>query len=82
MPGPKAIPTGYRIPPHYRVRTGTIDKAGAITVRHNNRLHHIGLDKRLNRTKVTVLIDNRHIRVVEHDTDQLIRELILGPTRN
>jgi hypothetical protein len=40
---PKAVPTGPIIPTHYRVRHDKIDRWGAVTVRHNSRLHHIGL---------------------------------------
>jgi len=79
---PKAFPTGYHIPPHYRVRTDTIDAAGVITIRYNSHLHHIGLGKRRTGTKVTVLIDDRHIRVLDRDTGTLIRELVLDPTRD
>jgi transposase InsO family protein len=79
---PKAFPTGYHIPPHYRVRHDKIDAAGVITVRHNSRLHHIGLSKHLRGTNVTVLIDNRDIRVLDHTTGQLIRKLVLDPTRD
>ena len=43
---PKAFPTGYQIPPHYRVRHDKIDAAGVITIRYNSHLHHIGLSKR------------------------------------
>jgi transposase InsO family protein len=32
---PKAFPTGYHTPPHYRVRHDRIDAAGVITVRYN-----------------------------------------------
>ena len=79
---PKANPTGYLIPAHCRVRTDTIDAAGVITVRYNGRLHHIGLGKRRTGTKVTVLIDDRDIRVLDRDTGQLIRKLVLDPTRD
>jgi transposase InsO family protein len=79
---PKAFPTGYQIPPHYRVRYDKIDAAGVITIRHNSRLHHIGLSKHLRGTKVTVLIDDRDIRVLDRDTGQLIRKLVLDPTRD
>jgi transposase InsO family protein len=79
---PKALPTGYQIPPHYRIRHDKIDAAGVITIRHNSRLHHIGLSKHLRDTKVTVLIDDLDIRVLHHDTGQLIRKLVLDPTRD
>jgi transposase InsO family protein len=79
---PKAFPTGYHIPPHYRLRHDRIDTAGVITIRYNSRLHHIGLSKRLRGTHVTVLIDNRDIRVLHRDTGHLIRKLTLDPTRD
>jgi hypothetical protein len=79
---PKAFPTGYKIPPHYRVRHDRIDAAGVITIRYNSRLHHIGLTKHLRGTHVIVLIDNRDIRVLHRDNGQLIRKLVLDPTRN
>ncbi|QNI06935.1 IS481 family transposase [Mycobacterium kubicae] len=79
---PKATPTGYLIPAHCRVRTDIIDAAGVITVRYNSRLHHIGLGKRRTGTKVTVLIDDLNIRVLDRNTGQLIRKLILDPTRD
>ena len=79
---PKATPTGYVIPAHRRVRTDTIDAAGAITIRYNSRLHHIGLGKRRTGTRVTVLIDDLDIRVLDRHTGQLIRKLVLDPTRD
>jgi transposase InsO family protein len=79
---PKAFPTGYQIPPHYRVRHDKIDTAGVITIRYNSRLHHIGLSKHLRGTKVTVLADDRDIRVLHRDTGTLIRKLVLDPTRD
>jgi len=79
---PKAFPTGYQIPPHYRVRHDRIDAAGVITIRYNSRLHHIGLSKHRTGTTVTVLIDNLDIRVLDRNTGTLIRKLVLDPTRD
>jgi transposase InsO family protein len=79
---PKAFPTGYRIPPHYRIRHDRIDAAGVITIRYNSRLHHIGLSKHLRGTHVIVLIDNRNIHVLDHHSGQLIRKLVLDPNRD
>ena len=67
---------------HYRVRTDKIDAGGSVTVRHNSRLHHIGLGARLAGTPISLLIDDLHIRVIHRHTGQLIRELILDPTRD
>jgi transposase InsO family protein len=79
---PKAVPTGPIIPAHYRVRTDKIDAGGSVTVRHNSRLHHIGLGARLAGTPISLLIDDLHIRVIHRHTGELIRELILDPTRD
>ena len=79
---PKAIPTGVKIPAHYRVRNDTIDSGGTVTLRHNSRLHHIGLGAARRGTPVTLLIDDLHIRIIGRDTGQLIRELTLDPTRD
>ncbi len=79
---PKAFPTAYKIPPHYRLRHDRIDAAGVITIRYHSRLHHIGLTKRRRGTHVIVLIDERDIRVLDRDTGQLIRKLVLDPTRD
>ena len=51
-------------------------------MRHNSRLHHIGLGARLAGTPVTLLIDNLNIRVIHRHTGELIRELTLDPTRD
>lgn len=79
---PKAFPTGYQIPPHFRVRHDKIDAGGVITLRYNSRLHHIGLSKHLRGTPVVVLINDLDIRVLARDTGQLIRKLTLDPTRD
>ena len=54
----------------------------SVTVRHNSRLHHIGLGARMAGTPISLLIDDLHIRVIHRHTGQLIRELILDPTRD
>ena len=79
---PKAVPTGPIIPAHYRVRHDKIDTGGSVTLRHNSRLHHIGLGTRLAGTPITLLIDNLQIRVIHRHTGELIRELTLDPTRD
>ena len=79
---PKAVPTGIKIPAHYRVRNDTIDSGGTVTLRHNSRLHHIGLGAAHRGTRVTLVIDDLRIRVISRDTGQLIRELVLNPNRD
>jgi hypothetical protein len=79
---PKATATGPYIDPHCRVRHDRIDQAGTVTLRHNSRLHHIGLGRGLASTPVTLLVHNLHIRVIHRHTGELIRELTLDPTRD
>ncbi|HSL66688.1 MAG TPA: IS481 family transposase [Actinomycetota bacterium] len=80
---PKAGPTlpGFTVPRHFRVRRDKIDITGVITLRHDSRLHHIGLGRRLTGTRVLVLVDDMRVRVLTED-GELIRELTLDPTRD
>src|SRR4051812_46489456 len=79
---PKATATGPYIDPHWRVRHDKVDQAGTVTLRHNSRLHHIGLGRRLAGTRVTLLIDDLHIRIIDRHTGELLRELTLDPSRD
>lgn len=65
----------------YRLRRDKIDRNGKITIRHKGRLHHIGLGRQHAGQPVAVLIAGRDIRVLD-DTGQLIRQLVLDPTRD
>jgi transposase InsO family protein len=80
---PKAGPSdiGLAIPGRFRVRRDKIDITGVVTIRHNSRLHHIGLGRRLIGTRVLVLIDGLQIRVISED-GELIRELTLDTSRD
>jgi hypothetical protein len=79
---PKAVPTGTPLDTgHYRVRHDRIDPTGVITLRHNSRLHHIGIGRRHARTPVLVLIRDLHIRVLDTN-GELLRELHLDPRRD
>jgi transposase InsO family protein len=65
----------------YRLRHDKIDRNGKITIRSKGRLHHIGLGRRHAGQTVAVLIAGRDIRILD-DTGQLIRQLVLDPTRD
>jgi transposase InsO family protein len=79
---PKATPGGREADPHDRVRTDRIDDSGSVTIRHNGRLHHIGVGRTHARTHVLLLVHDGHIRVVDAGTGELLRELELDPTRD
>lgn len=77
---PKAVPGETRDPDtHDRVRHDRVDKAGSVTIRHNGRLHHIGVGRTYEGTCVILLVQDLHIRVVNAITGELLRDLILNP---
>jgi transposase InsO family protein len=79
---PKARASGIPlIDGHFRVRHDKIDANGKLTLRHNSRLHHIGLGRRHAGTPVLVLVHDLHIRVLS-TSGQLLRDLTLDPTRD
>ncbi|WP_344026111.1 IS481 family transposase, partial [Kribbella jejuensis] len=80
---PKAGPSHDRAGEiHHRVRTDRIDDTGVVTLRVNGRLHHIGIGRTHARTHVLLLVHDLHIRVVDAATGELLRELVLDPTKD
>jgi transposase InsO family protein len=81
---PRAIPArqGIQISEHFRVRKDRIDSNGKLTLRHNSRLHHIGIGRDHAGTRVLMLIRDLDIRIITEDTGELLRELELDPTRD
>lgn len=81
---PRAIPTrqGIQISEHFRVRKDRVDRNGKLTLRHASQLHHIGIGHRWATTRVLMLIRDLNIRIITEDTGELIRELVLDPTRD
>jgi len=80
---PKALPGPATDPvTHERVRHDRVDKAGSVTLRHNSRLHHIGVGRTHAGTFVILLVQDLQIRIVNAATGELLRELTLDPTRD
>lgn len=67
---------------HFRVRHDKVDTAGTVTVRHDSKLHHIGLGRAHKGKPVKLLIADRDIRVLDLHTGELIRRLTLDPSRD
>jgi hypothetical protein len=79
------FPRRSRRPGHPRPPPSPPGQNRPLGCRHpppNSRLHHIGIGVRLAGTPVSLLIDDRHIRVIHRPTGQLLRELILDPRRD
>ena len=82
QPGPKAVP-GDRAPgTHHRVRTGTVDANGTVTLCYGGKLYHLGTGRAHARTRVLLLIQDLHVRIINAATGELLRELILDPERS
>jgi hypothetical protein len=65
----------------YRIRRDGIDSNGKLTLRHNSRLHHIGMGRRYAGTNVLILVHDLHIRITTTD-GQRLQELHLDPTKD
>jgi transposase InsO family protein len=80
---PKASPAlpVLEVPSHYRVRRDRIDRCGKLTIRHNSKLHHIGLGRRFTGTRVLVLVRDLHVRVITEE-GVLLRQLTLDASRD
>jgi hypothetical protein len=52
-----------------------------VTLRHHNRLIHIGIGRAHKGERILLLIADRDVRVVNQD-DELIRQLTIDPSRN
>jgi Integrase core domain len=78
---PKADPA-TRTDTHDRVRTDRIDQTGVVTLRVAGRLHHIGVGRTYTGTRVLILVQDLHIRILNAATGQLLRELTLDPAKD
>jgi transposase InsO family protein len=79
---PKATPTSTAPAADPRIRRDRIDTGGIVTLRHHGRLHHIGVGRAHTGTDVLLLVIDRDIRIINADTGELLRELVLDPTRD
>ena len=81
-PTPPAPKPARSVPTPARPRHDIVDTTGVVTLRHDSRLHHIGLGRRHAGIRVLVLVLDLHVRGINHATGQLLRGLTLDPTRD
>lgn len=79
---PKAQPHTGDTPSPWRIRHDRIDTTGTVTIRHNGRLHHIGVGRRHAHTPILMIVNDLDIRIINPTTGQLIRQLTLNPDRD
>jgi transposase InsO family protein len=78
---PKAVPGDRSADTHDRVRTDRIDATGLVTLRHQGKLYHIGVGRPHAGTRVLLLVQDLNIRVINAGTGELLRELVLDPSK-
>ena len=80
---PKATPTGDRsTDSHDRTRHDIVSTAGNVTLRIAGQLRHIGVGRTYARTRVILLVHDLHVRVVNAATGELLRDLIVDPSKD
>jgi transposase InsO family protein len=67
---------------HFRVRHDRVDSQGTVTLRHDSKLHHIGIGRAHKGRPIKLLVADRDIRVLDSKTGELIRRLTLDPSRD
>jgi hypothetical protein len=79
---PKATPGDRASDAHDRIRADRVDTDGKLTLRHNGKLHHIGIGRTHARTRVLMLVHDLDVRVINAATGELLRELTIDPDRD
>jgi hypothetical protein len=67
---------------HVRIRKDRINANGTVTLRYGGRIYHIGVGCAHAGTRVVLLVQDLHIRIIGVASGALLRELILDPDRN
>jgi transposase InsO family protein len=77
---PKATPGNDHPDTEFRVRHDRI-QSGRVSLRVNGQMHHIGLGRTLDGTRVIMLIDHPNIRVIHAATGEILRTLTIDPNK-
>ncbi|MBO1032294.1 IS481 family transposase [Tessaracoccus sp. SD287] len=81
--GPRATPaTDPPSQSHDRVRTDRIDKTGAVTLRVQGKLRHIGVGRTHARTPVKLLVHDLEVTIIHAATGEILRELTINPDKD
>lgn len=64
-----------------RVRHDVVDTQGKVTLRYKSKLHHIGMGRARKGTRIVLLVDGRHVRIITAD-GELLRDFELDPSRD
>lgn len=78
---PKAQPGGKIFPEHFRLRNDVVDKHGKLSLRHNGKIHHIGIGRAYAGIAIRMLIHEKEIRVIT-TSGELLAELTLDEEKD
>jgi hypothetical protein len=53
-----------------------------VTLRYMSKLHHIGIGRAHKNRPIKLLVADRDIHVIDHQTGELLRQLTLDPNRD
>jgi len=67
---------------HNRIRRDIVDNDGRITLRHDGKMHHIGVGRTQARTPVIMLIQDLDIHIINATTGKVLRQLTLDTSRD
>ena len=67
---------------HFRIRDDTVYANGQVTLRRGGKMHHIGLGTEHAGQPIRMLIHDLHVIIINRDTQHIIRELDIDPTKN
>ena len=67
---------------HFRIRHDEVGSNGTVTLRHDSKLHHIGIGRAHRGRPIKLLIADRDVRILDPETGELIRRLTLDPSRD
>ena len=73
---PKAQPGNTIMPDYFRLRKDVVNKHGKLSLRHNGKMHHIGIGRGYAGTAIRMLIHEKEIRVITTN-GELLAELTL-----
>lgn len=64
-----------------RYRTDRIDRQGKVSLRYDSRMYSIGIGRTHARTRVVLIIKDRHIIIVNKRNGEILKDFTLDPTR-
>lgn len=67
---------------HFRIRDDKVYANGHVTLRRGGRMHHIGLGTEHTGQPVRMLIHDLDVTVINRDTGEILRELVIDPNKN